>query len=59
MPPGARRTYAHAMALTMATAGRMNEAPATRSPAQPARACPIWIASSVELGPGMRFVAPM
>ena len=43
---------------TIAAAGRMNAAPATIRPGQPARACPMWIASSVELGPGMRLVAP-
>ena len=33
----------------------MKHAPATRSPGQPALRCPMWIASSVELGPGMRL----
>ncbi len=42
-------TYAAAMTPTMT---------ATSSPGQPARRCPTWIASSVEFGPGMRFVAP-
>src|SRR5215213_11919849 len=36
----------------------MKHAPATRRPCHPARALPRWIASSVELGPGIRFVAP-
>src|SRR5438093_6434782 len=36
----------------------MKHAPATRRPGNPARACPMWIAISVELGPGIRLVAP-
>ena len=42
----------------MQNAGRMNAAPAVRRPGSPARARPMWIASSVEFGPGIRFVAP-
>jgi len=36
----------------------MKQTPATSNPAQRARDQPMWIAISVELGPGMRFVAP-
>src|SRR5665647_1980341 len=36
----------------------MKHVPATIRPSQPARRNPRWIASSVELGPGIRFVAP-
>src|SRR5262245_12322942 len=36
----------------------MKHAPATRRPGNPARACPMWIAISVEFGPGIRWVAP-
>src|SRR5438034_2645919 len=36
----------------------MKHAPATSKPGNPARWCPMWIAISVELGPGIRLVAP-
>ena len=36
----------------------MKHAPATSKPRQPATRWPIWIAISVEFGPGMRLVAP-
>src|SRR2546428_3065023 len=42
----------------MSVAGRMKHAPATRRPGNPARVCPMWIAISVEFGPGIRLVAP-
>src|SRR5712691_877538 len=42
----------------MSTAGRMKQRPARRRPRQPPWRSPIWMAISVELGPGMRFVAP-
>ena len=42
----------------MRAAGAMKQTPATSNPAQRARDQPMWIAISVELGPGMRFVAP-
>src|SRR5215203_4315034 len=37
----------------------MKQVPATSRPRQPARTLPMWIASSVELGPGIRFEAPI
>src|SRR6185503_11855987 len=46
------------MAETMSTAGAMKQAPVTRSPGRPARMRPRCMAISVELGPGIRFVAP-
>ena len=52
------RVYAEAKAVTITMAGMMKQAPATSNPRQPARAYPMWIAISVELGPGMRLVAP-
>ena len=52
------RTYAHAIAHDDQR-GRNDEAtPATTSPASPRASRPMWIASSVEFGPGIRFVAP-
>ena len=36
----------------------MKQIPATSKPGQPARTRPMWIAISVEFGPGMRLVAP-
>src|SRR5262245_52587733 len=39
-------------------ARRMTRTPPTSSPGQPARTYPMWIASSVEFGPGIRYVAP-
>src|SRR5579863_2642786 len=42
----------------MSIAGVMKQTPATSSPAQRRRAHPIWIASSVEVGPGIRLAAP-
>lgn len=36
----------------------MKLAPATHSPAHPARTYPVLMASSVDVGPGMRFAAP-
>src|SRR6266446_3780945 len=36
----------------------MKHAPATKRPGNPARVCPMWIAISVEFGPGIRLVAP-
>src|SRR5882724_7126637 len=36
----------------------MKHAPATSRPGNPARVCPMWIAISVEFGPGIRLVAP-
>src|SRR5262249_10360718 len=37
----------------------MKHAPATIRPGQPARSWPMWIASSVEVGPGIRLAAPI
>ena len=51
-------TYSQASAVVISTAGRMNATPATASPAQPPRTKPMWIAISVEFGPGIKFVAP-
>ena len=51
-------TYAQARATTIAAAGMMNPAPASNRPSRPARSNPKWIAISVELGPGIRFVTP-
>src|SRR3990172_6003579 len=46
------------MASTINMAGATKQTPATISPRHPARRNPRWIASSVELGPGIRLVAP-
>ena len=51
-------TYAHANTSTIRAAGRMNAAPATISPAMPARRRPRSMTSSVEFGPGIRLVSP-
>ena len=51
-------TYAAAMIPVMNTAGKINEIPAMIRPRQPPLRCPIWIANSVEFGPGMRWAAP-
>jgi hypothetical protein len=37
----------------------MKHVPATSRPRHPARSRPMWMASSVEFGPGMRLVAPL
>src|SRR2546426_3882299 len=42
----------------MRTAGRMKARPAATRPMPPARWRPMWIAISVEFGPGIRLVAP-
>ena len=42
----------------MMAEGRMKQLPARSRPGQPWRAMPMWIASSVEFGPGMKLVAP-
>ena len=42
----------------MSMAGTMKHTPPTISPRQPALRKPMWIAISVEFGPGIRFVAP-
>jgi hypothetical protein len=42
----------------MIIAGTMKATPATARPAQRRRSQPMWIAISVELGPGIRLVAP-
>ena len=42
----------------MNIAGRMKLTPATTRPAHRRRRQPMWIAISVEFGPGIRFVAP-
>ena len=52
------RRYATAIVVTRIAAGRMNEIPATRRPAPPARSKPMYNAISVELGPGRRLTAP-
>src|SRR5262245_27327515 len=46
------------MPITINIAGRIKELPATMRPLHPCCRYPIWIAISVEFGPGMRFVAP-
>ncbi len=51
------RSYAQAMASTISIAGTMKQTPASTSPPAPARRRPRWIASSVELGPGIMFDA--
>src|SRR5512138_3632195 len=42
----------------MRTAGLTKHNPPTSNPSQPACRRPMWMAISVELGPGMRLVAP-
>src|SRR5256885_662093 len=42
----------------MTAAGRIKQEPATSSPFHPATRWPMWIAISVEFGPGIRFAAP-
>lgn len=42
----------------MSMAGTMKHTPAASNPRHPARLNPTWIAISVELGPGIRLVAP-
>ena len=42
----------------MMAAGRMKQTPATTNPTHPAHKYPICIASSLELGPGIRLLAP-
>ena len=42
----------------MTMAGMMKQVPAASTPRQPARAYPMWMAISVEFGPGIRLVAP-
>jgi hypothetical protein len=42
----------------MTIAGAMKALPATINPFHFARSRPMWMASSVEFGPGMMFVAP-
>jgi hypothetical protein len=51
-------TYSQASASTISMAGRMKLAPAATSPGQPARLYPMWMASSVLFGPGIRLTAP-
>jgi hypothetical protein len=46
------------ISVTRTAAGTMKEQPATRSPFQPPLDCPMKIATSVELGPGVRLAAP-
>ena len=53
-----QRTYTAASTPVTRTAGRMKQIPAVSSPGQPPRRYPTWIAISVELGPGIRCVAP-
>ena len=52
------RTYAHPSAPVISMAGTMKVTPAVMRPDHRRRSQPMWIAISVELGPGMRLTAP-
>src|ERR1019366_9070405 len=43
---------------TRIAAGEIKQMPPTTRPIQPARKYPMWIANSLELGPGIRLLAP-